>query len=215
MRKVRFVIIAAICSLVVGLSFIWAYSLELEHRANHLVRVCYEFSERVKPPSLEEIRNAFGSDLQQLGPCSNDGCGYEVNVSNGLLHAFHLVPYTNLRTQFWEQKGVMQSNSVYFYSMPHSVVDVLVKYCSGCDSPSVFPYKNHSRSSSGYVEIDMSASAIARSKALGLDTACMTRWGGCASIAQLLPTVWQKAEQDTVNCIIPNHNGTFDRVQPK
>src|SRR5579864_2869401 len=115
MRKVRFVIVAAVGSLI-ALCIIWAYSLELEHRANRLVRVCYEFSERGNPPSLEEIRNIFGSDLKQLGPCSNDGCGYEVNVTNGLLHALHLAPYTNLRTQFWEEKGVMQSNSVYFYT---------------------------------------------------------------------------------------------------
>ena len=140
MRKVRFVIIAAVCSLI-ALCFIWAYSFELEHRANRLVRVCYEFSERGKPPSLEEIRKIFGSGLQQLGPCSNDGCGYEVNVSNGLLHAFQLVPYTNLRTQFWEQKGIMQSNSVYFYTIPHANLSVLVKYCRACDPPNVYPYK--------------------------------------------------------------------------
>src|SRR5258706_10590220 len=106
MRKVRFVIIAALCPLI-ALCFIWVYSLELEHRANRLVRACYKFSARGKPPSLEEIRNIFGSDLQQLGPCSSDGCGYEVNVSNDLLHSLRLVPYTNLRTQFWEEKGIM------------------------------------------------------------------------------------------------------------
>jgi len=212
MRKVRFAIIAAVCSLIAGLCFIWAYSLELEHRANRLVRVCYEFSERIRPPSLEEIRNVSGSDLQQLGPCSNDGCGYEVNVSNGLLHAFHLVPYTNLRTQFWEEKGVMQSNSVYFYTMPHTVA-VLVKYCRACDPPNMYPYENTSTSFTGYVEIDLSAPEIARKKAFGINTACLIRWGGCDSIAQLLPTVWQKAGQNTVRCIIPNREGVFDLLK--
>ena len=201
MRKVRFVTIAAVCSLIAGLCFIWAYSLELEHRANRLVRLCYEFSERGKPPSLEEIRNAFGSDLQQLGPCSNDGCGYEVNVSNGLLHAFHLVPYTNLRTQFWEQKGIMQSNSVYFYTIPHANLSVLVKYCRACDPPNMYPYENALTSFTGYVEIDLSAPDIARKKVFGMNTTCLTRWGGCDSTAQLLPTVWQKAGQNTVRCI--------------
>ena len=212
MREVRFAIIAAVCSLIAGLCFIWAYSLELEHRANRLVRVCYEFSERIRPPSLEEIRNVFGSDLQQLGPCSNDGCGYEVNVSNGLLHAFYLVPYTNLRTQFWEEKGVMQSNSVYFYTMPHTVA-VLVKYCRACDPPNMYPYENTLTSFTGYVEIDLSAPEIARKKAFGINTACLIRWGGCDSIAQLLPTVWQKAGQNTVRCIIPNREGVFDLLQ--
>ena len=177
------------------------------------MRVCDEFSERIRPPSLEEIRNVFGSDLQQLGPCSNDGCGYEVNVSNGLLHAFHLVPYTNLRTQFWEEKGVMQSNSVYFYTMPHGMVDVLVKYCRACDTPKMYPYENASTSFTGYVEIDLSAPEIARKKAFGINTACLIRWGGCDSTAQLLPTVWQKAGQNTVRCIIPNREGVFDLLQ--
>jgi hypothetical protein len=148
MRRVRFAIITAVCCLITGLCVIWAYSLELKFRANRLVRVCYEFSERGKPPTLEEIRNALGSDLQQLGPCSNDGCGYEVNVSNGLLHAFRLVPYTNLRSQFWEEKGIMQSNSIYFYTMPHGNVDVLVKYCRACDPPNMYPYENASRAMS-------------------------------------------------------------------
>lgn len=215
MRKVRFVIIATVCSLIAGLCFIWAYSLELEHRANRLVRACYEFSERGKPPSLEEIRDVFGSNLQQLGPCSNDGCGYEVNVSNGLLHAFHLVPYTNLRTQFWEEKGIMQSNSVEFYTMPHGMAHVLVKYCRACDPPTMYPYENVSTPFAGYFEMDLSAPEIARRKAFGMNTECLTRWVGCDSIAQLLPTVWQKSGQNTVRCIIPNREGVFDLLQMK
>jgi hypothetical protein len=156
MRKGR-PIIAAACCLIAGLCFIGAYSFELQHRANRLVRICYEFSERGKPPSLEEIRTAFGSDLQQLGPCSHDGCGYEVNVSNGLLHTLRIAPYTNLRTQFWEEKGGMQSNNVYFYSVPHGMVDLLVKYCRACDPPNMYPYESASASFTGYVEIDLSA----------------------------------------------------------
>jgi hypothetical protein len=215
MRKVRFAIIAAVCCLIAGLGFLESYSLDLEHRANRLVRASYEFSERGKPPSLEEVRNVFGSDLQQLGPCSNDGCGYEANVSNGLLHAFHLVPYTNLRTQFWEEKGVMQSNSVEFYTMPLGMADVLVKYCRACDPPKMYPYENTSTPFTGYVEMDLSAPEIARKKAFGMNTACLIRWGGCDSVAQLLPTVWQKAGQNTVRCIIPNREGVFDLLQMK
>jgi hypothetical protein len=213
MRKSRFVIITAVCWLITGLCFLHAYSLHLERRANRLVRVSYEFAERGKPPSLDEIRNAFGSDLQQLGPCSHDGCGYEVNVSNRLLHTLHLAPYTNLRTQFWEVKGIMQSNSVYFYTMPYGMVDVLVKYCRACDSPNIYPYENASTSFTGYVEIDLSAPELARKKAFGMNTACLTRWGGCDSTAQLLPTVWQRGGQNTVRCIIPNHEGVLDLSQ--
>jgi hypothetical protein len=204
MRKSR-LIVAAVCCLIVGLCFLGTYSLELQHRANRLVWICHQFSQRGKPPSLKEVREAFGSDLQQLGPCSHDGCGYEVNVSNGLLHTLHITPYTNLRTQFWEEKGIMQSNSVYFYSIPHGSVDLLVKYCRDCDSPNMYPYENASTSFTGYVEIDLSAPEIARRKAFGINTACLTRWGGCDSTAQMLPTIWQRAGQNTVRCIIPNH----------
>lgn len=214
MRRGR-LFIAAVCCLIAGLCFLGAYSLELQRRANRLVRISYEFSERGSPPSLDEIGKAFGSDLQQLGPCSNDGCGYEVNVSNGLLHAFHLVPYTNLRTQFWEQKGIMQSNSVYFYTTPHANLSVLVKYCTACDPPNVYPYKNASTSFTSYAEIDLSAPDIARRKVFGINTTCLTKWGGCDSPAQLLPTVWQKAGQNTVRCIIPNREGIFDLSQMK
>jgi hypothetical protein len=208
-------IIAAVSCLIAGLCFLWAYSLEVQHRANRLVRICYRFSEHGKAPSLEEIRKAFGSDLQQIGPCSHDGCGYEVNVSNGLLYRLRIAPYTNLRTQFWEEKGIMQSNSVYYYTMPHANLSVLVKYCRACDPPNLYPYENASTFFTGYVEIDLSAPDIARKKAFGMNTTCLTRWGGCDSTAQLLPTVWQKAGQNTVRCIIPNREGAFDLLQVK
>ena len=48
-----------------------------------------------------------------------------------------------------------------------------------------------------------------------MNTACLTRWGGCDSIAQLLPTVWEKTGQNTVRCMIPNREGVFDLLQMK
>ena len=215
MRKARVAIIAAVCSLAAGLYIIWGYSVKLEHRANRLVRVCYEFSEPRKPPSLAEIRDVFGSNLQQLGQCTHEGCGYEMDVSNDLLHALHVVPYTNLRAQFWQEKGIMKSNSVEFYSMPHGMVQVLVKYCGACDPPHMYPYENDADFFTGYVETDLSAPEVARRKVFGMDTACLTRWGGCDRPAQLLPTVWTKDGHHTFRCIIPNREGFFDLLQMK
>jgi hypothetical protein len=215
MRIARFTIIAALCCLVAGLCFLEAYSLLIRRRADYLLRVDYEFAQRGKPPTLDEIRKAFGSDLQQLGPCTQDGCGYEVDLSNRLFHALHVAPYTVLRLQFWEQKGVMQSNSVDFYAMPHGMVSLLVKYCRACDSPNVYPYENSPRFFTGYVEIDLTAPETARKKAFAMNTACLSRWGGCTSVAQLLPTVWQQAGQGRVICIIPNRDGVLDLSQMK
>jgi hypothetical protein len=95
------------------------------------------------------------------------------------------------------------------------MVDVLVKYCRACDPPNVYPYENASTSFTGYVEIDLSAPDIARKKAFGMNTTCLTRWGGCDSTPQLLPTVWQKAGHNIVRCIIPNREGVFDLLQMK
>lgn len=69
--------------------------------------------------------------------------------------------------------------------------------------------------SGGHVEIDLSAPDIARKKAFGMNTTCLTRWRGCDSTAQLLPTVWQKDGQNTIRSIIPNHEGAFDLLQMK
>ncbi len=99
--------------------------------------------------------------------------------------------------------------------MPHANLSVLVKYCRACDPPNVYPYEDASTSFTGYVEIDLSAPDIARKKAFGVNTKCLTRWGGCDSSAQLLPTVWQKAGQNVVRCIIPNREGVFDLLQMK
>src|SRR4051794_19586316 len=129
MKKSGITLVTVLSCLFVVWCLLEVYSLRVKQRANHLIRATYEFSERRNPPRLEEIRQAFGSALQQLGPCTRDGCGYEVNVSNRLLYRLHLAPYTNLRTQFWEEKGVIQSNSVQFWTLPHGVF-LLVKYCT-------------------------------------------------------------------------------------
>lgn len=215
MKKLRIAIIAATCCLVAGLCFFEAYSLSVRHRANRLILISREFSQRGKPPTLGEIRSAFGSDLQQLGPCTYDGCGYEANLSNRLLHALHLAPFTELRTQFWEEKGVMQSNSIYFYAMPHGASDVLVKYCKACDSPNVSPYADSAKFFTGYVEIDLSAPDVAREKAFGMNTSCLSKLGGCNSVAELLPTVWQQTPQGTIICVVPNRDGVLDVSQMK
>ena len=85
----------------------------------------------------------------------------------------------------------------------------------GCDLPNVNPYDDHSTAITGYVEIDSGAPVIAREEAFGFDAECLTRRSGCASIAQLLPTAWQQAGQNTVKCIIPNREGVFDMSQGK
>src|SRR5260370_41566612 len=98
----------------------------------------------------------------------------------------------------------MQSNSVYFYTVPRGNVAVLVKYCRACDPPNLNPYENVSTSFTGYVEIDLSAPEIARKKAFGMNTACLTRWGGGDNNAPLLPNVLQKGRQNNVRFILSN-----------
>jgi len=63
----------------------------------------------------------------------------------------------------------------------------------------------------GLVEIGNEASAQSRRTALSLDTGCLTKFGGCKNIAELLPTVWKQTAQKKIACVIENDRGRLQK----
>lgn len=183
------------------------YLYWLKRSADNVVRVSYELAQQQQPPTLDEIRQRFGPKLKQPDPCTPFGCGYEVMLSNRVVAELHLAPYTALRSLFWVKDGVVESNSIVFWTAGGQgrVVNVLTKYCDQCDSFVVNPCEDLIESvASGYVEIGYRSAAENKRTALTLGTACLATLRGCGAIPELLPTVWQRMPDGTIQCHIPN-----------
>src|SRR5438309_5788155 len=110
--------LAAVSGILVLLSLaaLGVYLHQLKRSADKLVRVSFELSQRENLPTLDEIRRQFGAQLKQPDPCIASGCGYEVMLSNRVLAEIHLAPYTALRSSYWAKDGVLESNSLEFWT---------------------------------------------------------------------------------------------------
>jgi hypothetical protein len=191
------------------------YSYRLKRSADAIVGVAYELSGKEQPPTLQDVRQRFGSELKQPDPCTAYGCGYQIMVYNRVLAAVHL-PYAVLKSYFWARNGVIDDNRLEFWTVGSQGVMGLsyveVKYCDRCDSVVIAPWEGSSPlSATGSVEIGSVSSANMKRIALALDTGCLTRLRGCANIAELSPKVWQQTSSRTISCRIPTHEGIIDK----
>lgn len=134
-----------------------------------------------------------------------------MSVSDRVLALLHLVPYSEIKTSFWVREGMLLSsmtdftiNTHRFYSL---VSHVQIDFCDSCQVFAIHPWGNSSAlNTNGLVHIGHRTSAKNRQTALSINTNCLTRLGGCDTVADLLPTVW-KLEGDKIVCIVPNGEG--------
>jgi len=184
------------------------YLYRVKRKADGIVRIAYQLTLNGRPPTIQELRQRFGSALRQNDPCSPDGCDYDLLVSNRVLAAIGLIPYAALRSSFWVKNGVLDTSSLQFWSPGGAFYHVIIHYCPHCDSFEINPWQASSPLGTGSVEIGYAASADNKRKAIALDTACLTRWRGCSNIAELVPDLWRQTSNTTISCRIPNHEGT-------
>jgi len=174
--------------ILLSLGALGIYSHQLKRSADKVVRVSYELSQREHPPTLDEIRQQFGSQLKQPDPCQASGCGYEVTLSNRVLADIHVAPYRALRSYFWAKDGVLEGSMLVFWTTGSQgrmvKTDVQTKYCDRCDSFSITPCADSMElGTSGSVEIGYRSAVINKHTALALDTGCLTKLRGCDTIA--------------------------------
>jgi hypothetical protein len=208
----RLAIVAVALALVAAFAF-GGYSYQLKRKADETVRVSFDLSQKGRP-TVQELRQRFGSALKQPAPCIAYGCGYQILLSNRVLAKFRLVPYTVLRSYFWARNGVIEENSLEFWtigsegSMVLSYVDL--KYCERCDYFTLNPWSDTAwLRTTGSIDIGNASTAANKRVALALDTGCLTRFRGCTNIAELFPTVWQLTSARVISCRIPNHEGVI------
>jgi hypothetical protein len=182
--------------------FIYLHSLK--QKADQIVRSSYELSQQGYRPTLADLRQRFGAELKQSSPCTAWGCGYEVIVSNRLLARLNLADYSVLDSSFWTRGNVVDENVLSVFTVRNNrgiVAYVDTKYCEGCKGFVVTPCEGSMASmASASVRIGSGSGLNERRTAFGFNTECLSSLRACASIAELLPSVWQSSPTGTVQC---------------
>ena len=215
MRPVQRLAVFATVLAILSVAAIYIYSYRLRRCADDIVRSAYELSQKRQSPTVEEVRQRFGSALEQPSPCTAGGCGYQVLLSNRVLAALRLTPYSVLRSSFWARDGVIESSLIEFWTHSQDrwvLFYVQVKYCQHCDSFVVVPWNDTRPPVTGSVEIGSASTTEMKRVALALNTQCLTRLGGCATIADVSPNIWQRTSSGIIRCRIPNHEGDVEKT---
>ena len=209
MRPTRWFVGAVI--IVAGAGCLFLYSYLLRKRAESLLRSAYELSNYNGPLTSEVLRTKYGRRLSTLENCTFSSCAYEVVITNRALAFSRLLPYTELRSQFWVRNGVVYENMLDYMTTVHHRYNVVVHAAIGFGDDSYYAVHPWDASApldtNGLAHISRELSNAKKQRVLALDTSCLTRIGGCTTIAELLPSVWQRTANDRIKCVVPNHEG--------
>jgi hypothetical protein len=178
-----------------------------------MVAIAHQLSEQSEPATLAELRGLYGDKLKRVD-CHGSDCEYTATLSNGLLAALGIAPYTELKSSFWLTDDVVREHMLDYSTLVghryNVVVHIQIDFCETCQSFSVDPWTATSPlTANGTAEIGIKTPDTSRRIALSLNTTCLIR-GGCSSIADLLPAVWVKAG-DRLECKIANDKGWVEK----
>jgi hypothetical protein len=162
---------------------------------------------------VTDIRQRFGNGLR--GECVGSECSYTITVSNRLLAVLHIVPYTELRSYFWTRDGVVLVNMLIYMTTvgwDHRIVGhVQIDFCN-CRYIAVHPWDAASPlQTNGLVQIGNSSSPQTLRSLLSLNANCFTKYNGCRSVADLLPTVWKQTTEMKIACLLRNDKGWVEK----
>lgn len=196
---------------LVACGSVFSYLRLLTKRAHFIVETAYELSVGKQTPSVADIRQRFGNSLQ-LDGCLGSECSYTVTLSNRILAALHIVPYTELQSYFRTRDGVVLGNMLNHTTTVkrrHRIVShVQIDFCKGCVYIAVHPWDATSPlDTNGIVQIGNESSAQSLRTVLSLNTECFTKYDGCQSVADMLPTVWKQTVEMKIACILQNDEG--------
>lgn len=203
-------IVTVTLAALIACGLVFWYLHLLTKRARFIAGTAYELSQEKQTPTVADIRQRFGSGL--LDECLGSECSYTVTVSNRVLAALHIVPYTELRSYFWTRDGMILENMLNYtttVNRRHRIVShVQIDFCKGCAYIAVHPWDAASPlDTNGLVQMGNESSAQSLRTVLSLNTDCFTRYDGCQSVADLLPTVWKQTAEMKIACIVQNDRG--------
>jgi hypothetical protein len=192
------------------------YAHLVRARADGLLRAAYELSQQRPNPTLTDLQQRFGSHLEQVEGCPPSECAYTITVSNRALSALRLAQYAEISSRFYVRDDVVLGNMVdYTTVLDHRnsiVTHVQIDLCSECQMFAIHPWSESSAlDTNGLVEIGSQTSAQSIRTVLMLNTACLTSFGGCKTVAELLPTVWRRTPGGAIACTIANDRGMVEK----
>lgn len=211
----RLIIAVAAVGLLALCSF-FLYARLLNEQAEFMLRTVYELSQQEHTRTLTSLRERFGRKLKQMDGCTVSACGYIVELSNRVLAASRIAPHSEIKSYFWVKNGLVDGTMVDYtttINRRYSVVShVQIDLCTGCQTFTIHPWDNSSPlDTNGIVEIGKAASAQNIRTVLSFDTRCLSKFGGCESVADLLPTVWLRTPNKQIACRIHNDRGLVAR----
>ena len=62
----------------------------------------------------------------------------------------------------------------------------------------------------GLVVVSTGSAEEKKQAALALNVNCLTKPGGCSTVADLLPTIWERTSNHEIKSRLPNHEGYID-----
>jgi hypothetical protein len=208
-------LVSAFLIVVFALSSVLLYSRLVRRRAESMVQYSRELSTRTVPFSFAIVQQQYGSRLKPTEGCDPSVCIYEVEVSNRIFSLFRWVPPTSLKSTFWVRDGVVIENMLDYTTRVDNSRTVTVHASVGFVEGSVFTLHPWNTSTppdtNGLASISSGSIEDKKQVVLALNTSCLTRFGGCTSIAELLPTVWERTANGSIRCRIPNREGFVDR----
>jgi len=214
MLAVRRCLLAVAVAACVAIVSLFVYSQSLNKRANSLIQFTYVLSNRRDaPPTLAVLERRFGKQLKPLSDCvGSHWCGYKVTLTNEVLAALWMAPYTQLDSEFWALDGVVETSMLSYTTTVHRRYSIVVHAQTDFtkfDSFYLHPWGDSSRlDTNGMVAISSGVSSEAKQTALALNVGCLTSFAGCDTVADMLPTLWQRTADGRIIPRIRNHEGT-------
>ena len=214
MRRIRSLLLLIAVAVCVASVSLYIYSRLLTKRAEALVQATYELSNHHSGPiTLAVLQSRFGGQLRPMEGCTPSQCSYDVFISNRGLASLRIVPYTELVSYFWVRDGVISGNMLDFTTRVHNRYSIVVHAQTDFNDADEFylhPWGDSTpMDTNGLVAITAGAPLEKKRIALALNVNCLAKIGGCFTVADMLPTVWQ-LRANSINTRIQNHEGFID-----
>lgn len=220
MTRLRWFAVAAVC-LGAAVSYIPICSALLQHRARTVLRNISTLYGKSGTPTLVEAQRLFDGKLQPISSCKPEECSYRYELNNRALSKTRWVPFSEIEISMWVENGYVRTVIVDFTSTAnesHSVVSHL--YIQDGGGPiqeqtglefDLDPWEESSPAdTNGIVGVSAESFRVHEAVVLGFDVRCLARRGGCCTVADLLPTVWEVRNNGEIRCRLPNHEGFIE-----
>lgn len=92
------------------------------------------------------------------------------------------------------------------------VTHVQIDFCSECQVVAIHPWDSGSPlDTNGLIMIGNQASSQSHRTVLSVSTDCLTKLGGCRTVADLLPAVWKQTADAKIACLIRSDRGMVEK----